>query len=99
MSEPEKPIQLAESAPALLAMPKSAVPWQVMSKVPFRVSISVSIAGMKLRRLCELRVGDVLTANAFAAEDVPVRTGGALLGWGELDNVDGQMAVRLTRLA
>ena len=86
--------------PATGLLPAPPVPaWEAMRALPFRVSVSVPITGLKLRRLCRLSVGDLLTANVGAAEDVPVRAGGALLAWAELDSVDGQMAVRLSRLA
>lgn len=67
--------------------------------IPFRLSVSVPLHGWKLGRLCELEQGDLLLTGISAVEDVPVRAGGVLLGYAELDNVDGQMAVRLTRLS
>jgi len=67
--------------------------------IPFRVSVSVPLHGWKLGRLCGLKQGQLLLTGISAAEDVPVCVGGALLGYAELDNVDGQMAIRLTRLS
>lgn len=67
--------------------------------IPFRLSVSVPLHGWKLGCLCDLKVGQLFLTNVSATEDVPVRVGGTLLGSAELDNVDGQMAVRLTRLS
>jgi flagellar motor switch protein FliN/FliY len=67
--------------------------------IPFRLSVSVPLHGWKLGRICALKQGQLLLTGVSAAEDVPVCVGGALLGYAELDNVDGQMAVRLTRLS
>jgi flagellar motor switch/type III secretory pathway protein FliN len=84
-----------------LALPAAAVESPTMlaaRRVPFRVAITIPVLALKLRDLRSLQVGAVFTTAVSAAEDVPVRVGGASLGWAELDNVDGQMAVRLTRL-
>ena len=98
MSNPDKAPEKHEGSPGEL--PASEVPasWRAAQTVPFRLSIAVPVTGMKLRDLRELCPGFVLSTHVSAADDVPVRVGGAVLGWGELDNVDGQMAVRLTRL-
>lgn len=66
--------------------------------IPFRLSVTIPLIGWRLRGLRELQKGKLLLTGVSAAEDVPVCVGGALLGHAELDNVDGQMAVRLTRL-
>lgn len=69
-----------------------------MRNIPFRLSVTIPLIGWRLRGLRELRQGQLLLTGVSAAEDVPVSIGGAPLGHAELDNVDGQMAVRLTRL-
>ena len=87
----------AHDAERLLTQPSQS--WRVARSVPFRVAVTVPVRGVKLRDLLALRRGSRLLSSVSAAEDVPVRAGGALLGWAELDNVDGQMAIRLMRLA
>ena len=82
-----------------LLAPEMDEKWRPARAVPFRLTITVPLPGMKLRTLRGLRAGMLLLTETPAAEDVPVNVAGATLGWGELDNVDGQMAVRLTRLA
>ncbi len=86
------------STPAELPAPEMPATWRAAQPIPFRLGISVPVMGMKLRDLRELAIGAVFTTGISASEDVPVRVGGVVLGWGELDNVDGTMAVRLTRL-
>ena len=99
MSQPE-PIETPLDAATgnLLTATQAVASWRTARNVPFRLAISIPLAGMRLRDLCLLRPGTNLLTYVSAAEDVPVRVGGALLGWAELDNVDGQMAIRLTRL-
>ena len=83
----------------LLLGPEAQERWRPARSVPFRLTITVPLPGLKLRSLRSLRPGTVFLTDTPAAEDVPVTVAGATLGWGELDNVDGQMALRLTRLA
>ncbi len=70
-----------------------------LHSVSFRLAGTIPIQGLKLRDLQILGKGRILKTVISAVEDVPVNVGGALLGWAELDNVDGRMAVRLTRLS
>lgn len=87
---------------AASSLPDEASP-AISIRGPFRnlrlrLSVSIPLVGWKLGALCGLKEGQLLLTGISAAEDVPLRAGGALLGCVELDNVDGQMAVRLTRL-
>ena len=81
-----------------LLSPEAQERWRPARSVPFRLTITVPLPGLKLRSLRSLRAGTIFLTDTPAAEDVPVTVAGATLGWGELDNVDGQMALRLTRL-
>ncbi len=98
MLQPEPSAPPLEAAPSTLPVPEMPAVWHAAQIVPFRLSIAIPVCGMKLRDLRSLSAGAVFCTHVSAADDVPVRVGGAVLGWGELDNVDGQMAVRLTRL-
>ncbi|WP_198137512.1 FliM/FliN family flagellar motor C-terminal domain-containing protein [Terriglobus sp. TAA 43] len=66
--------------------------------MPFRLSVTIPLIGWRLHRLRDLQQGQLIVTAVSATEDVPVRIGEALLAHAELDNVDGQMAIRLTRL-
>lgn len=92
-------MQEASIAAIQLPSPEAQERWRVARAVPFRLTICSPVPGLKLRSLRALRPGTVFLTNTPAADDVPVTVAGATLGWGELDNVDGQMALRLTRLA
>jgi flagellar motor switch/type III secretory pathway protein FliN len=92
---PEKP----EASAIMLSVSAEHEQLRIARAVPFRVSITIPLLGLKLRDLSNLQVGRLFPTAISAAEDVPVRAGGAVLGWAELDNMEGQMAVRLTRLS
>lgn len=99
MSTPENSDsrQSVEQPVELTLTSGSSIRGQVRN-IPFRLSVTIPLMGWRLRALRELRQGHLLLTGVSAAEDVPVSVGGAVLGHAELDNVDGQMAVRLTRL-
>lgn len=98
MNQPDFIAPEESAALGLLQQVQPAAAWRTARNVPFRLAVTIPLAGMRLRDLSHLRAGTTLLTGVPAAEDVPVRVGGALLGWAELDNVDGQMAIRLTRL-
>jgi flagellar motor switch protein FliN/FliY len=99
MSNPETSLSTTDNPMPSVAVAEEAVVRGVVRSVPFRLAVTIPVSGLKLRDLRELRVGQVFPTPISAAEDVPVRAGGALLGYAELDNVDGAMAVRMTRLS
>jgi flagellar motor switch/type III secretory pathway protein FliN len=67
--------------------------------VPLRLAVTIPVPRLKLRDVRSLRAGRLVLTEISAAEDVPVTVGGALLGWAELDSIDGRMAIRLTSLS
>ena len=99
MNDPSIQLPNSEQTSLVVPTPSSQNTWHASRGIPFRLAITIPLACMKLRDLHALIPGTVLHTGISAADDVPVRVGGVMLGWGELDNVDGQMAVRLTRLA
>jgi flagellar motor switch/type III secretory pathway protein FliN len=98
MNENSNTFEAGNAAIQLLS-PEAQERWRPARSVPFRLTITVPVPGLKLRSLRALRTGTIFLTDRPAAEDVPVTVAGVMLGWGELDNVDGQMALRLTRLA
>lgn len=99
MSNPESSLAIVEGASPSGSRTTDTLACGVLRSIPFRLAVTIPVAGIKLRCLRELRVGQVFATGIPAAEDVPVRAGGSLLGYAELDNVDGVMAVRMTRLS
>jgi flagellar motor switch protein FliN/FliY len=59
----------------------------------------IPVQNLKVRSLHHLRIGQVIATAFSTTDDVPVLVGGSTLGSAELDNVDGVMAVRITRLS
>jgi flagellar motor switch/type III secretory pathway protein FliN len=99
MSVPENSaLQVSEQAITAAAPNHSLVRGQVRN-ILLRLSVTIPLIGWKLRDLRQLRQGQLLLTDISATEDVPITVGDALLGHAELDSADGQMAVRLTRLA
>ena len=92
-------VESVSSAPAVAALPPPSPVRGALRQIPFRVSAVIPLQGFKLRDLHTLRAGQVLTTEMSATDDVPVFIGAAPLAFAELDDVDGQMALRLTRLS
>ena len=99
MSNPETSLAVTEHTAPVPSVATEPMLRGAMRSVPFRLAVSIPVSGLKLRGLRQLHVGQVFTTDISAAEDVPVRAGGSLLGYAELDNVDGAMALRMTRLS
>jgi flagellar motor switch/type III secretory pathway protein FliN len=99
MSDPEASLAIANNEAAAQTSTTDLMSGGVMRSIPFRLAVTIPVAGLKLRSVRELCAGQVITTDISASEDVPVRAGGALLGYAELDDVEGTMAVRMTRLS
>jgi|GEM_PF-5009608 len=100
MRESEEIMPPVVLEPSALPAPAAAVSMHAaLRTVPLRLSVNVPLSGVCLRDIRELEEGQLFMSTLFASDDVPVRVGGALFAFAELDNVDGQMAVRLTRLS
>lgn len=83
---------------AVPAVAAAAENWERVSALPCEVSVEIPVARLKLGRLLELQVGDVLTTAWRQRQEVPVRANRVTLGWGEFDVVGERLAVRLLRL-
>lgn len=81
-----------------LSIPSAPLIQGRVRNMPFRLSVAIPLIGWRLHCLRDLQQGQLIVTGVPATEDVPVRIGEALLAHAELDNVDGQMAIRLTRL-
>ena len=69
-----------------------------MWHVPVPLVVRVPLAGVSLRAVRELKVGDVLVSEAIASDEVALCAAHVALSWGEFEVVDGTIGVRLTRL-
>lgn len=64
-----------------------------------QLDVMVKVRSFNVQDLLSLETGSVLETVHEHVQDVPVRSGGALLGWAEFEVLDQQLAVRVTRLA
>ena len=85
--------------PSVAALPAPLPVRGALRQIPLRVSAVIRLHGLRLRDLHRLRAGHMVLTEVSATDDVPVLVGAAPLAFAELDNVDGQMALRLTRLS
>jgi flagellar motor switch/type III secretory pathway protein FliN len=72
---------------------------QRLSRLEMRLDVMVRVPSFCVRDLLALERGTVLETEHDHTQDVPVRSGGALLAWAEFEVVNEGLAVRLTRLA
>lgn len=70
-----------------------------LSRLGMRLDVLVKVPSFCVRDLLALETGSVLETEHEHTQDVPVRSGGALLAWAEFEVVNEGLAVRLTRLA
>lgn len=70
-----------------------------LGRMGMRLDVMVRARSFCVRDLLALERGTVVETEHEHTHDVPVRSGGALLAWGEFEVVSEGLAVRLTRLA
>lgn len=62
------------------------------------LAVTLGTARLSLRQLAELAVGQIIALGRPLAGPFELRAGGRLIGHGELVDVDGELAVRVTSL-
>jgi flagellar motor switch protein FliN/FliY len=70
-----------------------------LGRMGMRLDVMVKVPSFCVRDLLALETGTVVETDHDHIQDVPVRSGGALLAWAEFEVVNESLAVRLTRLA
>lgn len=74
----------------------------VMNAVPDDLTVTLTVTvgstSMSLARLASLAVGEILSLGVPCTGPVELRMAGAIVGRGELLDVDGQLGVRVTQL-
>ncbi len=73
--------------------------WPMLRLAAVPMQVKVPLSGISLRVLGKLEQGMVLESAWQAGEEVPLYAADVLVSWGEFEVADGQIAVRLTRLA
>ncbi len=66
--------------------------------IPVTLTVELGRVSLPLRRLAELRPGDVLELGRHAREPVELTSGGRLIARGELVQVDTELGVRVTHV-
>jgi len=70
-----------------------------LDRLPMQLDVTVKVQSFRVQDLLTMEAGTVLETVHEHTQDVPVRSGGALLVWAEFEVLDQQLAVRVTRLA
>jgi flagellar motor switch/type III secretory pathway protein FliN len=98
------PTTLTETAPSNAQTAPAgpsvfADPWAGFLHIPLLISIDAPIAGLTVRELFRLERGSIVATSQSTDANVPVRAGGALIGWGEFQVLGEKLALRLAELA
>jgi flagellar motor switch protein FliN/FliY len=67
-----------------------------LADVSLLVEVEIGRPALKLGDLLSLEEGSVVTLNRSAGENIDVRIGGALIGYGEIIVTENVVGVRLT---
>ncbi|WP_028108938.1 FliM/FliN family flagellar motor switch protein [Ferrimonas futtsuensis] len=89
--EEEVPTATASAAP----QSRSKKDMGFFQQLPVQVSLELASAEMTLGELTTLGEGDVITLDRMVGEPLDLRVNGALLGRGEVVEVNGRYGVRL----
>lgn len=67
--------------------------------LPVELDVSIEVREFRVRDLLALMPGRVIETSWSHGEDVPLGVGEVQLAWSEFEVLDGQLAVRITRLS
>jgi flagellar motor switch protein FliN/FliY len=70
-----------------------------LDRLPMQVDVVVRVHSFRVKDLLSMEKGTVVETVHEHTQDVPLRSGGALLLWSEFEVLDQRLAVRVTRLA
>lgn len=71
---------------------------ETVADVPVTLKVEVARLTLSMKELAGLRSGQVLLSGAQIGNEVVLRAGDRAVAAGELVNVEGELAVRLTRV-
>lgn len=69
-----------------------------LARLPVELDVVVPIVEFRVRSLLALETGKVIQSQWNCGEDVPLSAGKVQLARSEFEVIDGQLAVRITRL-
>ncbi len=73
--------------------------WQAVMELPCHLSVDIPLPNFRVRDFLGVRAGSVIRTNWSLTRDVPWRVNDTLMGWGELEGTNTNLALRLTELA
>ncbi|ACJ31702.1 Surface presentation of antigens (SPOA) protein [Shewanella piezotolerans WP3] len=77
------------------AQPKPKKDMSFFHQLPVQVTLELASAEMSLGELTQMGEGDVVALDRMVGEPLDIRVNGALLGRGEVVEVNGRYGVRL----
>ena len=69
-----------------------------LGRLPMQLDVMLKVKTFRVEDLLAMEKGTVIETSHEHSQDVPVRSGGALLVWGEFEVIEQKLAVRITRL-
>ena len=72
--------------------------WPAIEWLPVQISISLPIPRFRVRDLLALDPGQIIATDWPNGDDLPVSVDSVQLAWVEMESVEQEMAVRITRL-
>jgi flagellar motor switch/type III secretory pathway protein FliN len=72
--------------------------WAPVLSLPCDLTVELPIHSFKVADLMRLQPRTILESHWHVGEDVPLRVGGQLIGWGEFEVVADRLSVRITEL-
>jgi len=69
-----------------------------VTRLPVELDVVVPVGDFRVRQLLALEPGNVIQSQWSYGEDVPLAAGDVQLAWSEFEVIDGELAVRITRL-
>jgi len=73
--------------------------WPILSQLPTLLSVAIPLQGLRVRDLLALQPGQLVHTARNYGEDAPLAVGPLQIAWGEFDVLNGNIALRITRLA
>lgn len=67
-------------------------------RLAVELDVVIPVREFRVRNLLALDPGNVIETQWSQSEDVPLGSGDVLLAWSEFEVMEGQLAVRVTRL-
>lgn len=92
-------VETATSEPTQLlpAIPQRNT-WPAVEWLPIQMDVALPVVRFRVRDLLALAAGQVIPTGWSSGEDLPLAIEDVQLAWVEMEVVDQEMAIRITRL-